>query len=826
MNKLRWASFMAFVSLVGCSDSAGDDAPNDGGAPIDDTSDGAMVETSPLDETGSDAGETSETSTLTDAITDAIDDAGPVAEVTTHPRLWLRDADVARLRGWAVDGNPLWKTGLAVVGERSKTEMDAGGDPFNTPECGSYGLEPCEGYAELFAFLSLIDSDAGRRADYQTRAHTLLMKVIDLAAAGKLTANFATDDRSRWHGEAFALTVDWIYPALTKDDKAKIRTVFLHWANDDEHATTTSLNHPEPIGVLNDPVLLKDRLAVRFAGNNYYAAHMRNLGLMAMALDPADDDGGKLRGYLKEATGAWLYVFDDLTRTDCAGGLCAEGFEYSPQTISYAAEFMWALRTAGDNDVTRFGKQVRREGNPFYDDALRALLHALSPATTVPETDIGAAYQPAWYGDGQNYYARDFVDMVASLGLDAQIAGDSWAIGASRWIEKNATPGGAAAITERVARPGNLRDSLLYFMLFDPTDASSTDPHTAMPTDFFAPGVGFLFARSDWSANASWFSFHLGWEQVDHQHADGNDFGFYRKGEWLTKEVTGYGSTNTDIEASDAHDTMSILNNGPTDHADYRLELQRRGSQFPNVNDGDGKVLAYGVGGTYAYALGDATKLYDSAYESHDAVKIDDVTHASRSIVWVKPDFVVVYDRAETKTDGRFKRFWLHFSGDPSIDATSKVITVKTPKGQQLFVTALLPSGATIARDAPTMVDAAHFEPMKFRTKTETTAASARFLHVLQGADAGAPPATTTLVRSTSGPTFEGAMAAGTLVLFPKTLGALGAAMTYAQPTGTTATIVTGLEAGKSYDVTTSGGNITIAPGTKIKASDAGVIVF
>ena len=32
--------------------------------------------------------------------------------------------------------------------------------------------------------------------------------------------------------------------------------------------------------------------------NNYYLAHARNLGLMAMALDPADDPGGALRGQL------------------------------------------------------------------------------------------------------------------------------------------------------------------------------------------------------------------------------------------------------------------------------------------------------------------------------------------------------------------------------------------------------------------------------------------------------------------------------------------------------------------------------------------------
>ena len=37
---------------------------------------------------------------------------------------------------------------------------------------------------------------------------------------------------------------------------------------------------------------------------------------------------------------------------------------------------------------------------------------------------------------------------------------------------------------------------------------------------------------------------------------------------------------------------------------------------------------------------------------------------ASRSIVWLAPDTIVVYDRAASKTDGRFKRFWLNLPAE------------------------------------------------------------------------------------------------------------------------------------------------------------------
>ena len=305
-----------------------------------------------------------------------------------HPRLWLTAADLPRLRAWATDSNPLYRDGLALLAERAKQEMDERRVPDQ--DCGNVGYEeyPTESYAELFAFLSLVENDAAVRADYAARARTLLMHIMNAAAKGPATAenytcngsqqyppfrhpDFATEDRDRirYHGEAFGLTVDWIYPSLSAADKATIHKVFLRWSGE---VISRGYHHPEPVGLLNDPALLADRQQVRFAGNNYYAAHMRNLGLMALALDPADDPGGALRAYLDNATGAYLYIFEHLSRNDSRGGLLPEGLEYSPQTLGYATQFLLALHTAGapypaDRDA---GRQPVLERQP---DRLSAL---------------------------------------------------------------------------------------------------------------------------------------------------------------------------------------------------------------------------------------------------------------------------------------------------------------------------------------------------------------------------------------------------------------------------------------------------------------------
>lgn len=192
-----------------------------------------------------------------------------------HPRLWLTAAELPRLRSWAVDSNPLYANGLALLAERAKQEMDEGRVPDQ--DCGNVGYEeyPTEMYAELFAFLALVENEQAARDDYASRARTLIMHIFNEAAKGpaneeNYTCNestqyppfrhpdFATEDRDRirYHGEAFPLVVDWIYPSLSAEDKATIRKVFLRWA---QEVVERGYHHPEPVGLVNDPVLLADR---------------------------------------------------------------------------------------------------------------------------------------------------------------------------------------------------------------------------------------------------------------------------------------------------------------------------------------------------------------------------------------------------------------------------------------------------------------------------------------------------------------------------------------------------------------------------------------
>jgi len=295
--------------------------------------------------------------------------------------------------------------------------------------------------------------------------------------------------------------------------------------------------------------------------------------------------------------------------------------------------------------------------------------------------------------------------------------------------------------------------------------------------------------------------------------------------------VSGY-----DLGTSDFKNTMAVQNGPlPPDHDDFpRNVVSQRGSQWPYNPAGDGKVLAESVGGGHAYALGDATALYNDPHEG-----LGDVIQASRSILWLEPDVVVLYDRAATRSPGHFKRFWLSLPSRPSV--SGRTATAATPGGQQVFVTSLLPASATVSaagidldtRDGESLADG---EPMRARLEVEATGAplDTRFLTVVQGADAGASASPSSLVQSTAGAAYTGVAlpAQRAVVLFPSDLGSAVTTLTYPVPgqlapaAGVARHFITGLQPNARYDVQVTAGQVTVSRGDQLQADSGGVLVI
>jgi len=858
--------------------------------------------------------------------------AGPA---TFHPRLWIDPTDSLRLRQWAVGTNPMWEHGLHQLAVSSAAEMDAGSIPGDDNEGSTYSPVNTEAYAALFAFMANVDPNETARAEWALRARTLLFYVLDrvdacmrstppVAGDSYCDDAFPVSDRSRWQGAAFPLAVDWLMaatlpsgqPALNAADKAEIRRVFIWWSYLNLEAYPNPYNNPPqdslPVGTIGEPLLRLDdprRYRLRFAGNNYFAGHMRQLGLMAIALDAADDivdplspatylkrnasgelqeypfndANGRLTGFLRDALDGWLYMQDYLLGHDARGGLPAEGMEYAATSLGIPAHFLFALETAGradsDAQLAHGARVAGFDTNPFYRAIVPGYLHSLSPSPA-SNPDRGEVYWPAWYGDGEHYYQSDSIDILAPLGLHAARIGDTRTLDAIRWIQRHVPPGGGDSLLSRARNSESLLRAILYFMLFDPAAASSgedaPDPRSAFPLSFWSDGLGRLLSRSDWNTSASWFDFKLGWDTVDHQHGDGLMIELYRNGEWLTKSALGYGLEGG---ATDYKNSLSVENTiAPGIDGESALARRlRRGAQMPqNRASADPVVLSRSEDAAYSFLAADATALYNAWYDADDPTPIDqraaDVDHVSRSVIWLKPDVVVAYDRASTHTAGRFKRVWLNMPDRlPSLPTiVGDRATGTTPNGQQLIVTSLLPSAKTLAivtHDAEINLDRGNlwslgdedpilqerqyvdpvsgnpvpdtYESYATRLRIDATGgpADVRFLTVLEGANAAAAASPTTLVRSVStagcnapANAFEGTAIGSHVVVFRRDLGSTFECLAYDSLASAHDHVVSGLApwGAYSYAQTIDGENrrVFVTSGGAARADGGGVFRF
>jgi hypothetical protein len=207
--------------------------------------------------------------------------------------------------------------------------------------------------------------------------------------------------------------------------------------------------------------------------------------------------------------------------------------------------------------------------------------------------------------------------------------------------------------------------------------------------------------------------------------------------------------------------------------------------------------------------MGDATRLYNSTSEG-----ATDIVHASRSIVWLKQeDAVVVYDRTQSSTMNRFKRWWLQLANPATVAGNRATST--TPGGQTLTVTSLLPGGATLSAvgspGEPIESQVAQGEPMKVRLSIEAAGnpATTRFLTVLQATSSGVSPPPVSAVASSS-PNWAGALVGSTVVMFPVAAGQAFDRLSYTVASAASAHLITGLLPNTGYSVIRTANGVAI----------------
>jgi len=813
--------------------------------------------------------------------------------ISAHPRLWITPADVTRLQGWANESNPVYVQGMLPVLQTAvtnyTTQFFPGGVPNpNWPDPGDvqgYQGLLAEENALILAFNSLIDPNPANRILYAQYARNLIMYAMNQAALGQ-EANapyrdpaFPVYNRGSATGQNWPLVVDWIYntvdadghPILTAQDKATIRNVFLIWAADCVTASTTGGDSPQVQGVINDPQLLPNNLPYRMAANNYYLAHAKLMTMMALAIDPGDDAvvaagqpatmlGNTLRSYLNDAVGAWLYqeyaMFGDAQTVTSAygipgngagfglasGGLPPEGMLYG-ESLGTALGQLLALQTAGFNDPAYAdftGPQIGLIGAPIWGRWVNGMLTSLIPTSFVPASEpyLGPVYEFASYGDMLRLWVEpDNVSAWTTLDLLENQNGQTTHQADVRWFATNVLQGGAAGLADRMtSSTWGAIATIEYYLLLDPAAPAAPDPRPGLPLEFHDPGAGRIVAHSDWTPNNTLFDYHASWESINHQDGNAGEFELFRKGEWLTKEMSNYDNNEVGLTTY-YHNTLGLKNWCPAGTPDLGWEEGgewANGSQWILDSNAGDPVTLTSSGTGYVFATTDMTNLYNRPDPWDDTQNATNITRAQRSILWLNKDYIVVYDRATSINSGLFKRFNLSLVTSPAITGLNATETMTD--GQQLFIHTLLPQSATItSREADTdLSPIADLEPTKYVMTVEDTGnpTDIRFLHVLQGADAGAKATAVSGFTTTSGTVFDGALVGNSALLFihDDTQTAGFGTTVYSEPATVTANYVAGLRPGGAYTVSksTTGGTVqvTVTAGGSSTADAAGMLVF
>jgi hypothetical protein len=354
--------------------------------------------------------------------------------------------------------------------------------------------------------------------------------------------------------------------------------------------------------------------------------------------------------------------------------------------------------------------------------------------------------------------------------------------------------------------PWSFTETILYYMLLDPSAASATDPRPGYPTYFIDQPAGRILAHSDWSSTNMMFNYRASWESINHQNCDGGQFEFYRKGEWLTKGMSNYDNNGVGYTTV-YHNTLALQNacncpgGQPANLNWFEGGEWANGSQWIlGLNAGDPTTTSSNGPG-YGFANSNLTNLYNRPDIWSPADAANNITLATRSIVWFNNDYIVTYDRATSINSGLFKRYNLSMVTNPAISGS--VATETLPSGQQLFVQTLLPLNASESAvyAAGNLNPIAELEPTQyiFTDEDPSHPTDVRFLHVLQGADAGASMAPATYLQSTSGTAFDGAAFGTSVIYFPVSGNGAFAGTTLPAPIGTKTMLLTGLTPGATY---------------------------
>jgi hypothetical protein len=516
---------------------------------------------------------------------------------------------------------------------------------------------------------------------------------------------------------------------------------------------------------------------------------------------------------------------------DGRGGGPSEGngYGYSVYSVRYA---MNAIYTAGMDDPLLYGPQMSLVSSSWWDLNANAELTYLAGqyGSTGPQ-------RWAYFSNGDTASYSRFPYFYPQLAADMTFASYFGRnTDALLWpILNTAAYGVSNFMTSDLVN--STSESLAIDMFIslpsgDPTANPPADPRPSLPADNYIAGNQNLFARTGWTTNDTTFATYCNNALASHEHEYCGRFDIFSKGEYITKgQVVFDDDYNGAMADSTNSNLASYLNNPSSTQCAssggswcYVWQSVQFGGEFDGGSQQGSVTLNHSELPGHVAFNADLANVYNGSAQNSHVSTYTGVDAASRSLVYLRgTNQVAYYDRGSTTGNAWDKSLYLTSTGPLKISGNTASWTTRST-AQRAYLTSLLPVGASVADIgldplASTYQLANDWEPFS-RVKIDAgNIASTRFLTVLEWGSAGASKSTTTLIQSTSGQNFDGALVGSSLVMFMRTWPATLTNVTY-PASGATTHYISDLTPNTSYTISGTG-----AP-TSATTDTAGVLTF
>ena len=520
------------------------------------------------------------------------------------------------------------------------------------------------------------------------------------------------------------------------------------------------------------------------------------------------------------------------------GGESNEGTSYGSSLV----RLRWALNaihTAGYDDPLLYGPQMSISNMSYWDLRYVADLTSLTGLSGVAHSK--AEWNFITHGDTLTYYTypSNFGAEAATLSADAYVGRTDrrepleWLLFNSAFGAAYGHPGACTRYCGLANEIGNDYGATLAFDLFVALPADTTlkrdaasDARTGLPTDWYDGGNQHLVVHDrGWTTDANTiFSFYCTNTQIDHEHQFCGGFDLYSQGEYITKGRMEFNDYNDEFSVARNKNSLAL--------SQYPGQTWCRSDPWCSFNQAatDGGQFWHGYQAGlvplyhsempgYVAVVANMTNAYNGGWGEYG--KFNGITSASRSLLYLRgSNQVVYYDRGASGANAWEKATYLVATGAPDFGQSAATWLTRSGK-QKVYWTALEPAGATPRLDA-VYSDADAKDDWEIYGRLQVDAGKvkgARFLSVLQWGPAASVPLKPSLVRSSSGSSFEGALVGSSLVLFMQNWPGDFAGVRY-PASGAKTQYISDLAPNTTYSIAGAG-----AP-TNGTADNAGILTF